>query len=71
VYNSILCLFVSASYSKICFFTCNYVLQEICHFGSVPEDQETRPRDCLCFIVRFLGTNFAHNFSMVNSSVKI
>ena len=47
VCHSLLCLFVSGSYSKIhvslpviTFF------KKFCHFGSVPEDKDTRPSDC-------------------------
>ena len=55
-----------------CFVTCNHVLQEI----SVPLDPFQKMKThvlpiVLLFDCQVLGTNFAHNFFMANSSAKI
>jgi len=73
VCNSLLCLFVSGSYSKI------YVSSPVITFFKKFLSLWIRSRRwrrasfrlSFCSIVRFLGTNFAHNFIMANSFVKI
>ena len=67
VCHSLLCLFVSGSYSKI------HVSSPVITFFKKFLSLWIRSRRLLsfCSIVRFLGTNFAHNFFMANSSVKI
>ena len=71
VCHFLLCLFFWIVLSDPCFVTFNHILREI----SVPffHSRRWRPMSfqlSFCSIARFLGTNFAHNFFMVDSSVK-
>ena len=73
VCHSLLCLLLSESYSKI--HVSSPVITFFKKFLSLwihsRRWRHTSFRLSFCSIVRFLGTNFAHNFFMGNSSVKI
>jgi len=73
VCHSLLCFFFWIVLKDPCFVTCNHVLQEISVLLDPFQKMKTHvlPIVLLFEYVRFLGTNFAHNFFMDNSSVKI
>ena len=73
MYHSLLCLFFFWIVLKDpCFVTCNHLLQDISVTLDPFQKMKTQSfRLSFCSIVRFLGTIFAHNFFMANSSVKI
>ena len=67
--HSLLCLFVSGSYSKI--HVSSPVITFFKKFQSLWIHSRRWRHTSFCSIVRFLGTIFAYNFLMANSCVKI
>ena len=73
VCHSLLCLFVSGSYSKIHISSpaITFFKKFLSLWIHSRRWRDTSLSLSFCSIVRFLGTLFAHNFFMANSCVKI